>query len=110
MSLDSTSCFQVHKSITTLQGEDIVFLATDINLPGERARYAVVELVVLKPYLSIPLPPHATPLVLIGLPLQTKPKSKRSFKQYCSCSPRWTAPSNFRIIRILAQEKQQGIC
>ena len=25
---------QVHKSITTLQGEDIVFLATDINLPG----------------------------------------------------------------------------
>lgn len=23
-----------HKSITTLQGEDIVFLATDINLPG----------------------------------------------------------------------------
>eukprot|EP00061_Rhincodon_typus_P010644 g35107.t1 len=24
----------VHKSITTLQGEDIVFLATDINLPG----------------------------------------------------------------------------
>ena len=28
---------QVHKSITTLQGEDIVFLATDINLPGKRA-------------------------------------------------------------------------
>ena len=27
--------FQVHKSITTLQGEDIVFLATDINLPGQ---------------------------------------------------------------------------
>ena len=27
---------QVHKSITTLQGEDIVFLATDINLPGEQ--------------------------------------------------------------------------
>ena len=26
---------QVHKSITTLQGEDIVFLATDINLPGK---------------------------------------------------------------------------
>ena len=26
---------QVHKSITTLQGEDIVFLATDINLPGD---------------------------------------------------------------------------
>ena len=26
--------FQVHKTITTLQGEDIVFLATDINLPG----------------------------------------------------------------------------
>jgi len=25
---------QQHKSITTLQGEDIVFLATDINLPG----------------------------------------------------------------------------
>lgn len=25
---------KVHKSITTLQGEDIVFLATDINLPG----------------------------------------------------------------------------
>jgi len=25
---------QAHKSITTLQGEDIVFLATDINLPG----------------------------------------------------------------------------
>ncbi|RUS89919.1 hypothetical protein EGW08_002360 [Elysia chlorotica] len=25
---------QSHKSITTLQGEDIVFLATDINLPG----------------------------------------------------------------------------
>eukprot|EP00088_Acartia_fossae_P051594 TRINITY_DN5797_c0_g1_i2.p1 TRINITY_DN5797_c0_g1~~TRINITY_DN5797_c0_g1_i2.p1 ORF type:complete len:309 (+),score=51.95 TRINITY_DN5797_c0_g1_i2:257-1183(+) len=25
---------QIHKSITTLQGEDIVFLATDINLPG----------------------------------------------------------------------------
>uniref|UniRef100_A0A8R1DP29 RING-type E3 ubiquitin transferase n=1 Tax=Caenorhabditis japonica TaxID=281687 RepID=A0A8R1DP29_CAEJA len=25
---------RVHKSITTLQGEDIVFLATDINLPG----------------------------------------------------------------------------
>lgn len=25
---------QVHKTITTLQGEDIVFLATDINLPG----------------------------------------------------------------------------
>lgn len=25
---------QHHKSITTLQGEDIVFLATDINLPG----------------------------------------------------------------------------
>lgn len=24
----------VHKTITTLQGEDIVFLATDINLPG----------------------------------------------------------------------------
>ncbi|GFR31111.1 e3 ubiquitin-protein ligase SIAH1 [Trichonephila clavata] len=24
----------IHKSITTLQGEDIVFLATDINLPG----------------------------------------------------------------------------
>jgi len=23
-----------HKSITTLQGEDIVFLATDVNLPG----------------------------------------------------------------------------
>jgi len=23
-----------HKSITTLQGEDIVFLATDITLPG----------------------------------------------------------------------------
>jgi len=23
-----------HKSITNLQGEDIVFLATDINLPG----------------------------------------------------------------------------
>ncbi|KAK1339063.1 hypothetical protein QTO34_019736 [Cnephaeus nilssonii] len=23
-----------HKPITTLQGEDIVFLATDINLPG----------------------------------------------------------------------------
>ena len=29
---------QVHKSITTLQGEDIVFLATDINLPGELGR------------------------------------------------------------------------
>ena len=27
---------QVHKSITTLQGEDIVFLATDINLPGRQ--------------------------------------------------------------------------
>ena len=27
---------QVHKSITTLQGEDIVFLATDINLPGTK--------------------------------------------------------------------------
>ena len=26
---------QIHKSITTLQGEDIVFLATDINLPGK---------------------------------------------------------------------------
>uniref|UniRef100_A0A915MY78 E3 ubiquitin-protein ligase n=1 Tax=Meloidogyne javanica TaxID=6303 RepID=A0A915MY78_MELJA len=25
---------KLHKSITTLQGEDIVFLATDINLPG----------------------------------------------------------------------------
>ena len=25
---------QVHNAITTLQGEDIVFLATDINLPG----------------------------------------------------------------------------
>lgn len=25
---------KIHKSITTLQGEDIVFLATDINLPG----------------------------------------------------------------------------
>ncbi|KAI1725969.1 seven in absentia protein family domain-containing protein [Ditylenchus destructor] len=25
---------KMHKSITTLQGEDIVFLATDINLPG----------------------------------------------------------------------------
>uniref|UniRef100_A0A1I8JCP3 E3 ubiquitin-protein ligase n=1 Tax=Macrostomum lignano TaxID=282301 RepID=A0A1I8JCP3_9PLAT len=25
---------QQHKSITTLQGEDIIFLATDINLPG----------------------------------------------------------------------------
>lgn len=25
---------QQHKSITTLQGEDIVFLATDVNLPG----------------------------------------------------------------------------
>ena len=25
----------MHKSITTLQGEDIVFLATDINLPGQ---------------------------------------------------------------------------
>ena len=25
---------QVHRSITTLHGEDIVFLATDINLPG----------------------------------------------------------------------------
>jgi len=25
---------KAHKSITTLQGEDIVFLATDINLPG----------------------------------------------------------------------------
>lgn len=24
----------VHKNITTLNGEDIVFLATDINLPG----------------------------------------------------------------------------
>lgn len=29
-----THLMQVHKSITTLQGEDIVFLATDINLPG----------------------------------------------------------------------------
>lgn len=25
---------EYHKSITTLQGEDIVFLATDISLPG----------------------------------------------------------------------------
>jgi E3 ubiquitin-protein ligase SIAH1 len=25
---------KMHKSITTLQGEDIVFLATDIGLPG----------------------------------------------------------------------------
>ena len=25
---------QAHRSITTLHGEDIVFLATDINLPG----------------------------------------------------------------------------
>lgn len=29
-----THLMKVHKSITTLQGEDIVFLATDINLPG----------------------------------------------------------------------------
>ncbi|KAK3104126.1 hypothetical protein FSP39_024624 [Pinctada imbricata] len=29
-----THLMQQHKSITTLQGEDIVFLATDINLPG----------------------------------------------------------------------------
>ena len=32
---------QVHKSITTLQGEDIVFLATDINLPGTDYRVPV---------------------------------------------------------------------
>ncbi|XP_022248421.1 E3 ubiquitin-protein ligase Siah1-like isoform X3 [Limulus polyphemus] len=29
-----THLLAVHKSITTLKGEDIVFLATDINLPG----------------------------------------------------------------------------
>jgi len=29
-----THLMKMHKSITTLQGEDIVFLATDINLPG----------------------------------------------------------------------------
>ncbi|MFH4977207.1 hypothetical protein AB6A40_003916 [Gnathostoma spinigerum] len=35
-SLSEVMChlMKVHKSITTLQGEDIVFLATDINLPG----------------------------------------------------------------------------
>lgn len=35
-SLDSVMphLMHAHKSITTLQGEDIVFLATDINLPG----------------------------------------------------------------------------
>lgn len=38
-----------HKSITTLNGEDIVFLATDINLPGAVDWYVYNTLTKLYP-------------------------------------------------------------